>query len=74
MRTHNVAIRRYIDRHGVQEASKRLGVSIPALYAWANGTRRISGDRAVELERASGGELTRDDLRPDLYTGYLPAA
>lgn len=67
-RNENPAIRQYIDAHGAQEAARRLGCSVPAIYAWANGTRRVTAERAVEIERITEGELTRSTLRPDLFS------
>lgn len=33
---------------------------------WERGTT-IPAERAVEIERATGGEVSRSDLRPDLW-------
>jgi hypothetical protein len=37
------------------------------IYAISNGTRRPSPARAKEIERLTGGKVTRSDLRPDLW-------
>jgi hypothetical protein len=36
-------------------------------YAISNGTRRPSPELAKELERLTGGQVTRAELRPDLW-------
>lgn len=49
--------------------SKHTGepISPQALFRWSvNG---IPAERAVELERATGGLVLRQNLRPDLYDG-----
>ena len=34
---------------------------------WESGDVVIPAERAVEIERATGGEVSRSDLRPDLW-------
>ena len=41
-----------------------LGVSTQAITKWR---RRIPAERVLDIERATGGEVTRQQLRPDLY-------
>lgn len=34
---------------------------------WENGEQPITAERAVQIERATGGEVARSNLRPDLW-------
>lgn len=34
---------------------------------WERGEVAITAERAVDIERATGGQITRGDLRPDLW-------
>ncbi len=34
---------------------------------WESGNTAISGDRAIEIERVTDGEISRGDLRPDFW-------
>jgi DNA-binding transcriptional regulator YdaS (Cro superfamily) len=34
---------------------------------WERGDVVITAERAVEIERATGGQITRSELRPDLW-------
>jgi len=43
--------------------AEKLGVSRPALYQW----RKVPAERVIALETASGGKVTRHEIRPDLY-------
>jgi len=35
---------------------------------WEQGSTTITAERAVEIERATDGEIRRGELRPDLWT------
>ena len=49
----------------LSEAAKLIGVSTTIVWQWENGTRRVSAERAVEIERITG--IPREQLRPDLF-------
>jgi DNA-binding transcriptional regulator YdaS (Cro superfamily) len=40
-----------------------LGISHAAVAQW----KRCPAERAIQLEQATGGQVTRQELRPDLY-------
>jgi DNA-binding transcriptional regulator YdaS (Cro superfamily) len=42
----------------------RLGVTPQAVVKWK---RRVPSERVLDIEAATGGQVTRHDLRPDLY-------
>ena len=47
----------------VPELARRIGVTPQALYQWP----RVPAERVLEIERLTGGELPRHEIRPDLY-------
>jgi DNA-binding transcriptional regulator YdaS (Cro superfamily) len=48
---------------GVNSVAKSLGISSAAVSVW----RLCPPKRAIEVERLTGGAITRGQLRPDLY-------
>lgn len=48
------------------EFAKRLGVSPGAVWQWINGYK-MAAENVLPIESATGGKVTRHDLRPDLY-------
>ena len=64
----NEPFAQWVKQIGAGQAAERLGVSVPAVYHWCSGRRRISAELAVEIERVSEGALSRADLRPDLFS------
>ncbi len=68
-------LREYLDslpRGGVAEFAKRLDISPSYLSQLAAGTTQRSPERCVEIERATNGEVTRRDLRPDDWHRIWP--
>lgn len=51
--------------------AEACGVTPPAVRHWANGIRRCPPDlETIEaIEEATGGSVTRHDLRPDVFGG-----
>lgn len=45
--------------------AKLSGVNKATVSRWARG--RVSAERAIKIEEASGGKISRSDLRPDLW-------
>lgn len=56
---------------GPSKAGRALGVSHEAVRRWINDVNRVTAERAVAVEVATGGQVTREQLRPDLFA---PAA
>lgn len=48
---------------GATALARMIGVKPPALYIW----KRVPGERAIAIEKATNGKVTRHRLRPDLY-------
>lgn len=46
--------------------AESLGVSLSLVSMWAHGTRRVSADRCMALERLSRGAVRAEWIRPDL--------
>ena len=45
--------------------AKALGVSRQAVYQWMEG--KVPAERVLAVEELTGGQVTRYDLRPDIY-------
>lgn len=66
------AIRRAIDlAGGVPSVAAACRLSKQAIYKWV--TDGLPANRVLFLEQATGGQVTRHELRPDLYPQPLPA-
>lgn len=50
---------------GVGAAAKRLKVTPQAIHKWRK--KQVPSGRVLEIEAATGGQVTRQELRPDLY-------
>jgi hypothetical protein len=49
----------------VADLADALGIKAPSINQW----EKIPPIRAVEIERVSGGKVTRAELRPDIFGG-----
>lgn len=52
--------------------AEALGVRPPSVSDWITGKKRVPVERCTAIERATGGEVTRRDLRPDDYLEIWP--
>ncbi|NKI17415.1 helix-turn-helix domain-containing protein [Spongiibacter sp. KMU-166] len=53
---------------GLQSSiAKALNITPVLISQWANGARRVPGERCVAIEEATKGAVTRYDLRPDIF-------
>jgi DNA-binding transcriptional regulator YdaS (Cro superfamily) len=58
------AFRRAVEIMGSRKAlCEAIGVKPPSSYSW----REVPPKRVIAIERATGGQVTRHELRPDLY-------
>lgn len=51
---------------GVSALAANIGVTYQAIQQWEK-AGRVPAERAIQIERATDGEVTRHELRPDLY-------
>lgn len=49
-----------------------LGVSVQAVCFWRDGRRGIPVEKCTAIERATGGAVSRRDLRPDDWHEIWP--
>lgn len=49
-----------------------LGLSAPTISDWCTGKKAVPVERCVAIERATNGEVTRQDLRPDDWQDIWP--
>ncbi len=59
----------YLKKEGISqtELARRLGKSPGLVWQWLNEHRPIYAEQVLPIERATGGKVSRHDLRPDLY-------
>ena len=66
-----MTLQQYMEQSGLtQVAMARLvGTTQQHLSRIMNGTRAAGPRLAIQIERHTGGKVSRIDLRPDLYRG-----
>lgn len=57
----------------MSELARRIDVRPPTVHQWATGVRPVPSERCPQIERATGGLVTCEELRPDLaeHWAYL---
>ena len=61
------AIHRAVEQAGGQQAlAQKLGVRYQAVQKWLR-AKRVPAERVLAIEEATGGLVSRHELRPDLY-------
>jgi DNA-binding transcriptional regulator YdaS (Cro superfamily) len=64
----NAALLKIVKRVGsITELAEILGVSRPHVGNWVYGRRKIPPRLVKKLVSLSGGEVTPEDLRPDIF-------
>ena len=48
------------------QLAREIGASPAMIHQWMHGIRPISAERCIDIERATGGAVTCEELRPDL--------
>ena len=66
-------LRTYIDQQRGQASAlgRAIGVTPVLISQWANGHRPIPAERCPAIEKATSGEVTCEELRPDVDWAYL---
>jgi len=62
-----IPLKKAIALVGLTRLAESLGVRPPTLHVWMNRTGRAPAERCIAIERATGGKVTRYDLRPDVF-------
>lgn len=52
-------------RGRLSDLSRQIGAPISNMSDWASGRRPVPVERCADIERGTGGVVTRRDLRPD---------
>lgn len=52
--------------------AQAVGVTPPVVSDWVTGKKGIPLERCTAIERATGGVVTRKDLRPDDWQDHWP--
>jgi len=65
---------RYVksERGRQHQLAKTINAQPQLIYQWANGIRPVPIERCVAIERATGGAVTRRDLRPSDWWKIWP--
>lgn len=50
-----------------KELAEKIGISPQAIVNWIKSGRPVPAERVLQIESATGGQVTRHELRPDLY-------
>ena len=59
-------LKNFLSRRGMTSwLAQRIGAHTPDVSDWKHGNRRVPVVYCVAIERATGGQVTRKDLRPD---------
>jgi DNA-binding transcriptional regulator YdaS (Cro superfamily) len=59
------------ERGAQSRLAAAMGIHAPMLSQWASGARRVPAERCPEIERATGGQVRCEDLRPDIPWSVL---
>jgi plasmid maintenance system antidote protein VapI len=54
--------------------ARRIGVTPGLVHQWLEELTEITAERCVQIERETGGAVSRVELRPDLFFGLSPQA
>lgn len=67
-------LKTYLDQRGSnRDLARAVGVSDVIVSQWKTGTRQVAAERCPSIERATGGQVRCEDLRPDVDWAYLRA-
>lgn len=65
----------YLNREDATSAAalaRDVGVSPALVYQWRTGRRPVPVEHCAAIERVTGGEVSRRDLRPDDWQRIWP--
>lgn len=62
----------YLEKRGAGAAiARHLGVKQVMVSQWRYGIKQVPAERCPAIERATGGAVTCEELRPDVDWAYL---
>lgn len=71
--TYQIAVQRACKKVGSQQAlAKAIDVSAALIHQWRSGIRPVPVQHCYAIEVATGGTVTRRDLRPDDWERIWP--
>lgn len=53
-------------RGRVNELAEEINAPAALISQWKNGSRQVPAERCIDIERATDGAVTCEELRPDL--------
>ena len=62
-----MTLNEYLSTTTQAELAGKLGITQSMVSQWLTGAVRITAERAVQIEQATLGEVTRAELRPDVF-------
>lgn len=62
-----------VGRGAAARFAAQIGVPAPLVSLWRTGARPVPAERCPSIERATGGAVRCEDLRPDVDWDYLRA-
>lgn len=62
----------YLADKQATDLAKAIGATSTEISDWRYGKRAVPVRRCVAIESATGGQVTRRDLRPDDWAHYWP--
>lgn len=60
-------LKKYLERTTQAAFADEVHVSQGMVGHWVTGRKRITAEKAVAIENATNGEVTRYELRPDIF-------
>lgn len=67
-------LKTYLEKSSQSELAHALGVTQGTISHWLTGRVRVPAERVIPIEQATGGKVTRQELRPDLYPEHVKRA
>lgn len=64
----------YLKERTQTDLARRLKVTQGLVGHWVSGRVKISAERALDIENATDGAVTRNELRPDIFGSEAPRA
>lgn len=67
-------LKTYLDQRGSnRDLARAVGLSDVIVSQWKTGARQVPAERCPAIEKATGGIVRCEDLRPDVDWAYLRA-